>query len=88
MEFDEKLIGCCGFYCRSCPTYHSGNCTGCLAAHRPGDCFTNTCVQEKQIRFCGECGDFPCDDLFTKEKATVLAPGWMQWQKEEKGRLE
>lgn len=84
MEFKPELIGYCGFYCGSCPTYIKGDCSGCLAAHRKGDCFTNTCVQERNLRFCGECSEFPCDDIIAREKATVLDPCWLKWKKAQK----
>ncbi len=78
------LIGCCGFYCGSCPTYRQGACRGCRAAHAPGDCFTHTCVTRRGLRFCGECADFPCADILTREKATVLDRGWLEWKKSER----
>jgi hypothetical protein len=84
MDFDPELIGCCGFYCGSCPTYRNGKCKGCLEAHGQGDCFTFDCVKEKRFRFCGQCPDFPCDELMVREKATVLDPRWLLWKKGEK----
>lgn len=66
------LIGMCGFYCGSCPSYARGECTGCRTAHKKGDCFTWDCVSEKGLHFCGECADFPCEALFVRDKATVL----------------
>lgn len=76
-----ELIGCCGFYCGSCPTFIKENCRGCILEHKEGDCFTHTCVTKKGLRFCGECPDFPCDDIITKEKATILDPQWLLWKK-------
>ncbi|MGE5599748.1 MAG: DUF3795 domain-containing protein [Bacteroidota bacterium] len=83
-SFAPDLVGYCGFYCGSCPTLRAGRCSGCRRAHRPGDCFTNTCVQEKGLRFCGECRDFPCDDLLHRERATVLDQRWLAWKRNER----
>jgi len=87
VDLKPELLGLCGFYCGSCPTYLEGDCEGCIAKHQPGDCFTHTCVQEKGLRFCGECSDFPCDEILSRKKATVLDKEWLAWkrrQKEEK----
>ena len=46
---DETLLGKCGFYCGSCPTYLRGTCAGCVAAHEPGDCFTRDCALRQGI---------------------------------------
>jgi hypothetical protein len=35
--------------------------TGCLVI--TGECATKTCVAEKGVDFCYECGDFPCNRL-------------------------
>jgi len=83
---DPGLLGLCGFYCGSCPSHRSGECPGCLEAHEDGDCFTNTCVRQKGLRFCGECPDFPCDDILSREKATVLDRRWLQWKRAQKDR--
>ncbi len=32
-EEKNNLIGKCGFFCGSCPTYVEGQCTGCRTAH-------------------------------------------------------
>ena len=68
----EALIGKCGFFCKSCPTFANGDCLGCRKAHKRGDCFTFDCVDERRVEYCGLCRDFPCDALFNREKATVL----------------
>ncbi len=84
-DVEPDLIGFCGFYCGSCPTYRAGECPGCRLGHREGDCFTNTCVQTRGLRFCGECPDFPCPDLLTREKATVLDRSWLLWKRRKRG---
>lgn len=79
--YDERLIGKCGFFCKSCPTYASGACEGCLDAQKPGDCFTRDCVIKRNISYCGLCTDFPCDALLKREKATVLDREWLIWKR-------
>lgn len=79
-----ELVGLCGFYCGSCPTYRGGRCPGCIDAHADGDCFTHTCVRKRGLRFCGECEDFPCDDIVTREKATVLDRRWLEWKRSQR----
>lgn len=78
---DEKLIGKCGFYCGACSTYIAGNCLGCEGEHDAGDCFTRDCVTGKGLRFCGECRDFPCDDIIDRDRATVLDRSWLEWKR-------
>lgn len=78
---DEKLLGKCGFYCGSCPTYRNGKCAGCMDAHGPGDCFTRDCVLAQGFDCCGACQNFPCDELFRRKKATVLDREWLQWKR-------
>ncbi len=77
---DDNLIGKCGFYCGSCPTYIKGVCLGCRKAHSRNDCFTFDCVDDKKLTYCGQCDKFPCNDIMTKEKATVLDKRWLLWK--------
>lgn len=81
MEIKAELMGKCGFYCGSCPTYMEGKCTGCLLQHKKGDCFTRDCVIEKSLNFCGECKDFPCDTIIERPKVTVLDKLWLEWKR-------
>ncbi|MBU3210556.1 DUF3795 domain-containing protein [Clostridium algidicarnis] len=75
-----SLIGKCGFYCGSCPDYIQCDCTGCRTAHKKGDCYTFDCVDTQQIEFCGTCSKFPCNEIMTRDKATVLDSRWLQWK--------
>lgn len=84
----ESLIGKCGFYCGSCPTYVQGACSGCRTAHAPGDCFTFDCVDQKGLTYCGQCESFPCDSIITREKATVLDKSWLQWKRTQRDSKE
>mgnify|MGYP000870742893 CR=1 FL=1 len=82
-----NLIGKCGFYCGSCPTHASGKCPGCRTAHTKGDCFTFDCVDNQKIDYCGLCGKCPCDEIMTKEKATVLDLRWLKWKRLQKDKM-
>lgn len=81
---DESIMGKCGFYCGACPTFIKENCKGCSREHKHGDCYTNDCVTSKKISFCGECDDFPCETILTKEHCTVLDKDWLYWKKKSK----
>ncbi len=78
---NSGLLGKCGFYCGACPTYISGNCSGCMDAHTEGDCFSRDCVLSKGLDFCGRCGQFPCEELLHKPHSTVLDKEWLLWKK-------
>ena len=78
------LISKCGFYCGSCPDYIQCNYTGCRTAHRKGDCYTFDCVDTQHIYFCGLCINFPCKEIMTRDKATVLDSRWLQWKANKK----
>lgn len=86
----SKLVGICGLYCGTCPSYLAYRkndieymerrsqkegysldelrCDGCLsdkvAAHCK-DCRHGfrTCAAEKQVNWCFECDEFPCQRL-------------------------
>ena len=75
---DERLLGKCGFYCGSCPTYIQGNCAGCVKEHEPGDCYT------REIAACGLCENFPCDIILERPRCTVLDKDWLRWKKQNK----
>ena len=77
----EELIGKCGFYCEACPTYLAQNCKGCLLEHVHGDCFTRDCVLKQNIKYCGHCKKFPCDEIINKQHSTVLDKEWLMWKK-------
>ncbi len=82
---DEKLLGKCGFCCGVCPTYIRGDCSGCLAAHEAGDCFTRDCVLGKGLLACTLCSDFPCATIIERERCTVLDKAWLRWKRVERG---
>lgn len=78
---NDALLGKCGFYCGACPTYLQGNCRGCVKAHETGDCYSRDCALEKGLGFCGACQKFPCDEILTRPRSTVLDKDWLLWKK-------
>ncbi len=75
---NKNLIAPCGIYCGECSGFQDGRCEGCLS--RKGLCLKYTkickiyscCADERGLKFCSECADFPCDK-FTKFFNT---PAW------------
>ena len=68
----EELIAPCGLNCGVCRYYlatirglyksKKAGCTGCLPSNRACSIIKEGCylLKENKIRFCFECGDFPC----------------------------
>lgn len=60
-------------------------CEGCRAEVRTGFCRTckmSTCAKEKGIDFCGECSEYPCEEL--KEFQSIKAHRLELWQSQER----
>ncbi len=81
---DALLVGACGFYCGSCPSYSGGECEGCRNSQKPGVCFTLDCVIKNGLAYCGECDRFPCDELLDHERATLLDRKWPLWKRRQR----
>lgn len=77
-NYDEiNLAGPCGFYCGTCRHYLARTkgllqekglkhgCMGCRAQDKNCAWVKRDCVRlrKKQVAFCFECPDFPCDNL-------------------------
>jgi hypothetical protein len=43
-------------------------------------------VDDQEIDYCGLCEEFPCNEIMTKEKATVLDSRWLKWKKEQRDK--
>ena len=79
-----KILHCMGnvaFSVEAVPHILVANVWGCRSAHNRGDCFTFDCVDDKKIAYCGQCTEFPCDEIMTREKATVLDKKWLEWKR-------
>jgi hypothetical protein len=55
----------CGVCCNSCEHKEEWGCKGCLQMMKPtwGECEVKLCCEGKELNFCGECSDFPCEIL-------------------------
>ena len=54
----------CGIKCGSCTYKEQMGCARCLYIQKPfwgESCPVKSCVEEKQLQHCGECGMFPCE---------------------------
>jgi hypothetical protein len=67
-----SIAGPCGIICDNCE-YLLGKkeqkCSGCIAQEgNPfwGKCQAYRCAQEHQVEHCGECSDFPCENLINE----------------------
>ena len=61
----EKRIAYCGVDCAVCADFTQGKCPGCRkTVWEPGDeCMPIACCQRQNISCCGQCPDFPCEDM-------------------------
>ena len=59
------LIGFCGVDCSVCPDLLNNKCTGCRASVGTSDeeCFFVKCCLDKGVQICGQCSEFPCNDM-------------------------
>lgn len=64
MKFEPESR--CGVSCAACESFLGGGCPGCIAAEK--ECAVTACAKQKGRRFCGECGEFPCEILMEYEK--------------------
>jgi hypothetical protein len=59
-------IGMCGVDCALTSCYRGGRCHGCRSENQnqkrtsKWKCHIRTCVTERGLTHCGECGEFPC----------------------------
>lgn len=56
----------CGILCASCDFRNKCGCGGCIETDgHPfyGACSVANCCKNKDVEFCGECSEFPCDLL-------------------------
>ena len=64
----EEVVGICGLFCETCPTYADGICDGCLSDHVAEACAVcrhgfRECAKGHEVTWCFECSDFPCERL-------------------------
>jgi len=57
----------CGLSCDGCSFVESHGCAGCKeSCGKPfhGECPVAKCAMEKGVEHCGECPQFPCEQLY------------------------
>ena len=59
MNFKPELLGKCGFYCGTCPTYINENCNGCIEEHMGG--YDIKCTLNIDVG----CYHVKCDTLYS-----------------------
>lgn len=69
-KIDFTAMTACGECCNGCSKKVSGECKGCIEADGyvpewagSGRCRVHACAREHGARFCGICGEFPCEQL-------------------------
>jgi hypothetical protein len=67
-----NVLGPCGVYCGACPSYQK-SCFGCSSANKEqrrtswmGCKVRKCCYEERELQFCAECIDFPCEMIDQK----------------------
>lgn len=71
-KIDFTTITACGECCVGCQKKIDGICKGCIEADgyvpewsESGQCRIHACVKRHNVRFCGLCAKFPCEELTT-----------------------
>lgn len=66
-KLDVKIESRCGICCSKCEYLEKGICKGkCVDINKPfwGDsCQIKSCAESKGVKCCGECDEFPCEQL-------------------------
>ena len=85
MGIDFSQVTPCGGSCTGCEHYASKKCAGCLVTK--GECLklghpcrVYKCCDDRNIKFCGLCDEYPCE--FMEKKITAWDPNAI-----ERGRL-
>jgi hypothetical protein len=55
----------CGLLCAELPCRKQFSCAGCVNIATPawGNCKIKSCCEAKNLSHCGQCPDFPCEQL-------------------------
>ena len=67
-EEDYSIESRCGLLCGACDFREAMGCKGCVHMDKPfwaDSCPVKSCCERKDLRHCGECGDFVCALLHT-----------------------
>lgn len=72
-DIPERLVGCCGAYCKTCRALAEGACKGCKLGYDTGErdigkarCRIKLCCfGEKRLETCAECQDYDKCDIIS-----------------------
>lgn len=84
MDINFAKIPPCGGNCEGCGHFQSGECAGCIKTGGKcvkmwdNGCEIFSCCEKQGVKFCGLCGEFPCEWLKSKVA---------EWDKDGIGRL-
>ena len=69
----NEMIAFCGVDCAQCTDYLSSKCPGCRESIGEGENMCNAvrCCISREIDCCGQCGNFPCDDMMAFFEETL-----------------
>jgi len=92
----NKQIGACGIYCGYCPTFRleQNRCFGCdwvskklrKARESKKGCSFWECCQDKNVKCCFQCKEFPCKMHYEPKEAVYTKQALDMWKElEEKG---
>lgn len=73
----DELATPCLLYCGSCRYLMNHECKGCGTESRSECSIRNCCRTEKNLLFCTECDEFPCEMLLS---STGVHPTWLKDQ--------
>ncbi len=73
----REVVGICGLFCETCPSFTDGLCHGCLSDHVAESCVDcrhgfRDCAKKHGVTWCSECTDFPCERLAVFRDAHVV----------------
>lgn len=75
-KIEEIMFAPCGMNCMVCYKhfYTKKPCGGCLKSDsgKPGhcrECKIKNCIKSQDIKYCYECGDYPCKQIKNLEKS-------------------
>lgn len=64
----NEIVGICGLFCKTCPSFADGKCNGCLSDFVAEHCAVcghgfRDCAKEHGVVRCSECRELPCNRL-------------------------
>jgi len=72
---ENSLATVCGLYCGFCRLYMNNECGGCGVGVRANCKLYKCCRNDKNLKFCTLCSDFPCESFLHSK---CLHPDWVE----------